>query len=62
MSDINAQIRELLKRDVTFQWQQEQKEALEKIKIILTSNPMLQFYDVTRDVTIQMDSSQDGLR
>ena len=47
--------------DVTFQWQQEQKEALEKIKIILTSNPMLQFYDVTRDVTIQTDSSQDGL-
>ena len=32
MADINAPVRELLKKDVTFQWQQEQTEALTKIK------------------------------
>lgn len=61
MSDLTAPIRELLKKDVTFMWQHEQKEALEKIKTVLTSNPVLAFYDVTKDVTIQTDSSQDGL-
>ena len=61
MSDITAPIRELLKRDITFEWQHEQKKALDKIKMILTSNPVLKFYDVTKNVTIQTDSSQDGL-
>ena len=61
MSDITAPIRELLKSDVIFDWQAEQKKALETIKMILTSNPVLKFYDVTKNVTIQTDSSQDGL-
>ena len=61
MSDITAPIRELLKRDITFEWQHERKKALDKIKMILTSNPVLKLYGVTKNVTIQTDSSQDGL-
>ena len=40
MSDITAPIRELLKSDVIFDWQDEQKKALDTIKMILTSNPV----------------------
>ena len=61
MSDITAPIRELLKSDVIFDWHDEQKKALDTIKMYLKSNPVLNFYDLTKNVTIQTDSSQDGL-
>ena len=61
MSDVTAPIRELLKSDVIFDWHDEQKKALDTIKMIRTSNPVLNFYDLTKIVTIQTDSSQDGL-
>ena len=61
MSEITAPLRMLLKENVQFAWQHEQDEALEKIKTALTANPVLSYYDVTKDVTIQTDASQSGI-
>ena len=61
MSEITAPIRNLLRKEIAYTWNKEQENALEKIKSILISNPVLRFYDVTKDVVIQTDSSQNGL-
>ena len=60
-SSITAPLRSLLKKNVAWQWQPEHQQAVEKIKHVLASNPVLGFYDVTKDVTIQADASQAGL-
>lgn len=60
-SSITAPLRDLLKQGVEWQWQPEHDEALEKIKQVLSSNPVLQFYDVNEPVAIQVDASQSAL-
>mgnify|MGYP003692691079 CR=1 FL=1 len=60
-SSITAPLRMLLKEDAAWDWQPEHTQALEDIKTALTSEPVLRFYDVTKQVTIQADASQSGL-
>jgi hypothetical protein len=60
-SSITAPLRELLKKETEWKWQPEHDEALEKLKTVLTSDPVLTFYDVTKPVVLQVDSSQKGL-
>lgn len=61
MSTKTAPIRELLKHDVNFQWEKPQEDALKKIKHVLTSQPVLVFFDVKKPVTISCDASKSGL-
>ena len=61
MSTITAPVRDLLKSDVLFQWGPEQVKALEKIKEILSTAPVLSYYDPSARSTIQCDASQYGL-
>ena len=56
-SDITAP----LKQDVDWSCMPEHDEAIGKLKKILMSQPVLQFYDVTKPVKIQADASQKGL-
>ena len=56
-----APIRELLKKEVEFQWQVEQQTALNKIKDILTRKPVLKFYDSSKKLTTQANASSTGL-
>lgn len=57
LSEITAPMRMLLQDNVEFQWQSEQQQSFDKIKQILTSTPVLSFYDVNGDVTLQVDAS-----
>ena len=61
MSTVTHPIRELLKRDVTFCWRKSQEKAFDKIKTILSAEPVLTYYDVTKPVPISCDASQSGL-
>ena len=61
MSTVTHPIRELLKSDVAFCWRKFQEKAFDKIKNILSAEPVLMYYDVTRLVTISCDASQSGL-
>lgn len=58
MSTITAPVRDLLKSDVIFQWGPEQVRALEKIKEILSTAPVLSYFDSKAQSTIQADASQ----
>ena len=61
MPAITTPLRKLLKNDVVFEWNHEQQESFDKIKDILSSSPCLRVYDAKKDITIQTDSSLDGI-
>lgn len=59
-SDETAPLRDLLKKNTEFRWEPEHESALNKLKAKLTSPPVLQFYDVNKEVVISVDSSMAG--
>ena len=61
MSTITKPIRELLKDDVEFQWDEAQEKAFQEVKDILTNAPVLAYYDVKKPVTVTCDASKYGL-
>ena len=61
MSTITHPIREVLKSDVSFRWEEPQKNAFDTIRKILSEQPVLAYYDVSQPVTISCDASQSGL-
>ena len=61
LSTVDAPLRELEKSDVLFHWDYPQKESFKKIKQLVSQAPVLQYYDVTKPVTIQCDASGKGL-
>ena len=61
MSKITAPLRGLLKKDIHWSWHDEHQKALERIQKVLTSSPVLHFYDNNKPVVLQVDVSQGGL-
>ena len=61
MSTVTKPIRDVLKADIMFHWDSEQKKAFESIKHILSTEPVLAFYNVEKPVLISCDASQSGL-
>ena len=61
MATIVAPLRELIKTDVHFQWNSMAEDALTHIKKILSTQPVLQFFDPAVTSVIQADASQYGL-
>ena len=60
-SHITAPLRALLKEDAVWCWQPEHTAAVNQLKGILSSKPVLKFYDVKKPITLQSDASQHGL-
>ena len=54
-------MRALLHKDVEFSWQSEQADACHKVKTALTQTPVLNYYDRSKSVRLQVDSSSKGL-
>lgn len=61
MSTMTEPIRQLLKNETHFIWTYEQKTAFERINEILTKDPVLTYFDVTKPVTVSCDASKSGL-
>jgi hypothetical protein len=61
-SDITHPLRQLLRRENEFLWDETiHGKAFDKLKAAIASAPVLRYYDVTKNVTIQCDSSSLGL-
>lgn len=54
-------LRELIKKDVKFEWNEEHDAAFEKIKAQLSESSILQYYDVNKECKISVDASSTGL-
>ena len=61
LSKGDAPLRGLEKADILFHWDQPQQTSFEKIKELVSQSPVIQYYDVTKPVTIQCDASGKGL-
>ncbi|KAL9974674.1 hypothetical protein ACROYT_G011737 [Oculina patagonica] len=61
MSTLTEPLRVLLKQEVQWQWEEQQEKALNEIKKVLTSKPVLSYYDVNKPVKLSVDASQSGL-
>jgi len=61
MSGLTEPLRVLLKDDVLWMWGPEQQECFNVIKRLLTSEPVLQYFNVKKDTHLQVDASQSGL-
>lgn len=61
MDDHTEPRRRLTRQDVDFNWTDDQEEALTKIKELVTTAPILSYYDPNAELVIQCDASQKGL-
>jgi hypothetical protein len=61
VSEIVVPLRALLRRDVKWVWLPNHKQALDRVITALTNSPVLRFFDVSKDITLQVDASKNGL-
>ena len=61
MSDITKSLRDLTRKDAEWIWDESQQSAFECLKQAFSATPVLHYYNLKEDVTIQCDASQRGL-
>ena len=61
MASITAPLHSLLRADVHFEWDHSAANALSQIKNILSTEPVLKFFNPSITSVIQTDASQHGL-
>ena len=57
LSDITRPLRELTQRDTEWIWGQAQQDALQTLKKAVSSTPVLRYYNLKEEVTLQCDAS-----
>ena len=60
-ASLTAPLRQLLKKDIAWQWFPHHSAALQTLKSTVTQAPVLRYYDHKQPLTLQADSSKDGL-
>ena len=61
LSDITKLLRELTRNDTDWMWESSQQNAVDTLKKAVASTPVLRYYNLADEVTIQCDASQSGL-
>ena len=61
LAETTAPMRSLLKKDSEFVWDCAQQTAFDKMKLLITSAGTLAYYDVKKEVTLEVDASKHGL-
>ena len=61
LSELSESLRRLCKSGVKWAWESEQQNAFEAIKQVITTLPVLAYFDKTKKHTIQCDASKKGL-
>ena len=56
-----APLQNLSKKDVPWNWSESQQNAYDQIKTLLTTAPVLSFYDPNKELTLENDASEYGL-
>ena len=61
LSDATKPLRDLLKSDVEFTWDEQQNAAMENVKKLISSQPVLSFFDPKKEIILEVDASKSGL-
>ena len=61
LSDVTKPLRELTQKEVAWVWEEPQMRAFEDLKKAIASTPILRYYNLAEEVTLQCDASQTGL-
>ena len=61
LSTVTEPLRRLENKDVEWHWDEVHERAFTDVKRLITSHPLLRYYDVSKEVTLQCDASQSGL-
>ena len=61
LSDTTKPLRDLTQNDAQWVWNEPQQTAFEKLKEMVTCTPVLRYYNLKEEVTLQCDASQSGL-
>ena len=61
LSTTSAPLRTLLKNDVAFTWEANEQQAFDEIKALISSAPLLKYFNPDLPVEIQTDASSSGL-
>jgi len=61
LSEMTAPTRELMVKNVTWNWGNDQEKAFQKIKEVIVSKRCLAYYDVSKPVRMQVDASRSGI-
>ena len=61
LSKVSEPLRKLTENNVMFTWDNPQEEAFQVIKSMISSAPLLKYYDVASETIIQCDASESGL-
>ena len=57
MSTVSEPLRQLEKKEVEWCWEQPQNEAFKKVKDLAIKALLLQYFDVSKNITIQFDAT-----
>ena len=61
LSSVMEPIRRLTRQDYEWGWAQEQETSMAELKKLVTSVPLLAYYDPSKELVIQCDASSTGL-
>ena len=61
LADLTKPLRELTHQDSLWTWEYPQQTAFDKLKEAVSRAPVLRYYNLYEEVTIQCDASQSGL-
>ena len=61
LSDVSAPLRELTRKDHDFHWSDIHDQAFDAIKKLVSSPPLLKYYEPSKPLVLQCDASEKGL-
>lgn len=61
LSDKTFLLRELLKKDIEWHWNEQHTKSFEELKNCLSTRPVLQFYNMKKPIVLSVDASKCGL-
>ncbi|KAK3716424.1 hypothetical protein QZH41_000491 [Actinostola sp. cb2023] len=61
LAQVSQPLRDLTTKNARFVWSSQHDKAFDEVKLLVTSHPVLKYYDVNEEVTFQCDASEKGL-